>query len=48
MINMAKSQIGSEEKRAIIKVLDSGIVAQEPRVKAFEMSLPECVKSIML
>ena len=36
MINMAKPQIGKEEKRAVLEVLDSGIIAQGPRVKAFE------------
>lgn len=36
MINMAKPQIGSEEKQAVLEVLDSGIIAQGPRVKAFE------------
>jgi len=36
MINMAKPQIGDEEKRAVLEVLDSGIIAQGPRVKAFE------------
>ncbi len=36
MINMAKPLIGDEEKRAVLEVLDSGILAQGPRVKAFE------------
>ncbi len=36
MINMAKPQIGDEEKRAVMEALDSGILAQGPRVKAFE------------
>lgn len=36
MINMAKPQIGDEEKRAVMEVLDSGMIAQGPRVKAFE------------
>jgi dTDP-4-amino-4,6-dideoxygalactose transaminase len=36
MINMAKPQIGPEEKQAVLEVLDSGIIAQGPRVKAFE------------
>lgn len=36
MINMAKPQIGDEEKKAVMEVLDSGIIAQGPRVKAFE------------
>lgn len=36
MINIAKPQIGPEEKQAVLDVLDSGILAQGPRVKAFE------------
>lgn len=36
MINMAKPQIGPEEKQAVMEVLDSGILAQGPRTKAFE------------
>lgn len=36
MITIAKPQIGEEEKRAVLEVLDSGIIAQGPRVKAFE------------
>ncbi len=36
MINMAKPQIGEEEKKAVLEVLNSGILAQGPRVKAFE------------
>ena len=36
MINMAKPQIGDDEKQAVLEVLDSGIIAQGPRVKAFE------------
>ena len=36
MINMAKPIMGDEEKKAVIEVLDSGIIAQGPRVKAFE------------
>ncbi len=36
MINMAKPLIGEEEKKAVMEVLDSGILAQGPRVKAFE------------
>jgi dTDP-4-amino-4,6-dideoxygalactose transaminase len=38
MINMAKPQIGEEEKQAVLEVLDSGMLAQGPRVKAFEES----------
>lgn len=36
MIHMAKPQIGAEEKQAVLEVLDSGIIAQGPRTKAFE------------
>jgi perosamine synthetase len=36
MIHMAKPQIGAEEKQAVMEVLDSGIIAQGPRTKAFE------------
>ena len=41
MINMAKPQIGDEEKQAVMEVLDSGIIAQGPRVKAFEEGFAE-------
>ena len=36
MIHIAKPMIGPEEKQAVLEVLDSGIIAQGPRVKAFE------------
>jgi dTDP-4-amino-4,6-dideoxygalactose transaminase len=36
MIPIAKPLIGLEEKQAVLEVLDSGIIAQGPRVKAFE------------
>jgi len=36
MIHMAKPQIGDEEKQAVMEVLDSGMIAQGPCVKAFE------------
>jgi dTDP-4-amino-4,6-dideoxygalactose transaminase len=36
MINIAKPMIGPEEKQAVLEVLDSGMLAQGPRVKAFE------------
>ncbi len=36
MINIAKPLIGPEEKQAVLEVLESGIIAQGPRVKAFE------------
>jgi len=36
MISIAKPMIGEEEKRAVLEVLDSGMLAQGPRVRAFE------------
>lgn len=36
MIPIAKPLIGEEEKKAVLEVLESGIIAQGPRVKAFE------------
>jgi len=36
MINMARPQIGEDEKAAVLEVLESGLLAQGPRVKAFE------------
>jgi perosamine synthetase len=41
MINMAQPQMGVEEKQAVMEVLDSGILAQGPRVKAFEEAFAE-------
>jgi perosamine synthetase len=41
MIYMAKPQIGAEEKQAVMEVLDSGMLAQGPRVKAFEEAFAE-------
>jgi perosamine synthetase len=41
MINLAKPQIGEEEKRAVLEVLDSGMIAQGPKVKAFEEAFAE-------
>ena len=41
MINIAKPMIGDEEKHAVLEVLDSGILAQGPRVKAFEAAFAE-------
>lgn len=38
---MAKPQIGDDEKRAVMEVLDSGMLAQGPRVKAFEEAFAE-------
>lgn len=36
MIPIAKPLIGDEEKQAVLEVLGSGMIAQGPRVKAFE------------
>ena len=36
MIPIAKPMIGEEEKQAVLEVLDSGMIAQGERVKAFE------------
>ncbi len=36
MISIAQPMIGEEEKRAVLAVLESGMLAQGPRVQAFE------------
>lgn len=36
MINISRPQIGEDEKKAVLEVLDSGHLAQGPRVQAFE------------
>lgn len=36
MINIAKPLIGEEEKLSVLEVLDSGIIAQGPKVREFE------------
>jgi dTDP-4-amino-4,6-dideoxygalactose transaminase len=41
MINIAKPIIGDEEKKAVLEVLDTGIIAQGPRTKAFEGKFAE-------
>ncbi|PWH19380.1 MAG: aminotransferase DegT [Ardenticatenia bacterium] len=41
MIPVAKPMIGEEEKQAVLEVLDSGILAQGPRVQAFEEAFAE-------
>lgn len=38
MINISRPQIGEDEKKAVMEVLDSGHLAQGPRVQAFEES----------
>jgi len=41
MIPIAKPLIGAEEKQAVLEVLDSGMLAQGPRVRAFEEAFAE-------
>ncbi|MFQ6102250.1 MAG: DegT/DnrJ/EryC1/StrS family aminotransferase [Anaerolineae bacterium] len=41
MIPIAKPLIGEEEKQAVLEVLNSGMLAQGPRVRAFEESFAE-------
>ncbi len=41
MIKIAEPSIGSEEKRAVLEVLDSGMLTQGPRVQAFEAAFAE-------
>lgn len=41
MIPIAKPMIGEEEKKAVLEVLDSGMLAQGPKVKAFEEAFAE-------
>ena len=41
MISMAKPIMGDEEKKAVLEVMDSGIIAQGPRVKEFEDGFAE-------
>jgi perosamine synthetase len=41
MIPIARPLIGEEEKRAVLEVLDSGILAQGPRVAAFEAAFAQ-------
>jgi perosamine synthetase len=36
MISMAKPKMGDEEKKAVLDVLETGIIAQGPKVKEFE------------
>jgi perosamine synthetase len=41
MIPIARPQMGEEEKQAVLEVLESGMLAQGPRVKAFEEAFAE-------
>lgn len=41
MIPIAKPLIGEEEKQAVLEVLDSGMLAQGPKVQAFEAAFAE-------
>lgn len=41
MISIARPLIGDEEKQAVLEVLGSGILAQGPRVQAFEEAFAE-------
>jgi dTDP-4-amino-4,6-dideoxygalactose transaminase len=41
MISIAKPLIGEEEKQAVLEVLESGMLAQGPRVRAFEEAFAE-------
>jgi perosamine synthetase len=41
VINIAKPLLGDEEKQAVLEVIDSGMLAQGPRVKAFEQGFAE-------
>lgn len=41
MISIAKPVMGDEEKKAVLEVLDSGIIAQGPKVKEFEQNFAE-------
>ena len=43
MISIAKPLIGLEEKNAVMKVLDSGMIASGPRVEEFEKRFAEFV-----
>jgi perosamine synthetase len=45
MINIAKPLIGREEKEAVLKVLESGIIASGPKVEEFEKKFAELVKT---
>ncbi|MCC7363068.1 MAG: DegT/DnrJ/EryC1/StrS family aminotransferase [Dehalococcoidia bacterium] len=42
-INIAKPLIAEEEKRAVLEVMDSGMLAQGPRTEAFEKAFAEYI-----
>lgn len=41
MISIARPLVGEEEKQAVLAVLDSGMLAQGPGVRAFEEAFAE-------
>lgn len=43
MINIAQPLIADEEKQAVLDVLDSGMIAQGPRVRAFEEAFADAI-----
>jgi dTDP-4-amino-4,6-dideoxygalactose transaminase len=43
MIPIARPQLGAEEEAAVIEVMRSGMLAQGPRVKAFEQAFAEAM-----
>lgn len=45
MIPIAKPLMDEEEKRAVLEVLDSGMIAQGPRVRAFEEAFAETCRA---
>ena len=45
MISIAKPQIGDEEKKAVIKTMESGIIACGPKTEEFEKKFAEYVKT---
>lgn len=45
MINISKPLIGEEERNAVLDVLNSGILAQGPKVKQFEEDFRVCMSS---
>ncbi len=44
MISLSRPYIGEEEKQAVLRVLDSGMLAQGPEVEAFEEEFSEYVE----